>query len=247
MIIHLMQQHCGGPSEVLVAAGHGRSYGQTSHVLVRELPGIVQCGLWRQLQSGESGPVYAFLTDIGNDIPYGFTPDQILQWVSWCIKQLQDRNACIVMTNLPLISIGSLSERRFKLLRSLLFPSCQLSRNEIIVRAKDVYQGLNEFAARHQLILYEPEPEWMGMDGIHVSFWKRRDFYRQLFKNFGNLGAFNNIQLRPVSISDSGDASSSFLYWKQRPQFAVRRVFGKMKYVSQPSGYIENRATISLY
>ncbi|MCP5244465.1 MAG: hypothetical protein H6937_00250 [Burkholderiales bacterium] len=247
MIILLMQQHCGSPSEVLVAAGHGRSYGQTSQVLVRELPGIVQCGLWRQLQPGKTDPVYAFLTDIGNDILYGFTPDQILQWVSWCIQQLQDKNARIVMTNLPLISIESLPESRFRLLCRLLFPSCQLSRNEIIARVKIVYQGLSEFAARHQLILYEPEPEWMGMDGIHVSFWKRHNFYRHLFKNFAHSGVFNSNRFKPASMSDSGDAPSSFLYWQQRPQFAVRRIFGKVKYVPQPSGYIGNQATISLY
>lgn len=242
-----MQQHCGGPSEVLVAAGHGRSYGQSSQVLVRELPGIVRSGLWRQLQTGEPKPVIAFLTDVGNDIPYGYTPDQILRWVSWCIQQLQHFDARIVMTNLPMTSIESLSEMRFKLLRNLIFPSCLFSRDEVIARAQAVHQGLNEFAVRHQLILYEPEPRWMGVDGIHIAFWKRYDFYRQLFGYFANSGVFDKNQFKQASTPDSSDAQSIFLPWQQRPQFAVRRVFGKIKYVSQPSGYMDNNTTVSLY
>lgn len=247
MIIHLLQQHCGGPSEVLVAAGHGRSYGQTSQVLVRELPGIVRSGLWQRLQSGEPHPVYAFLTDIGNDIPYGFNPDQILRWVSWCIQQLRSRDARIVMTNLPLTSIESLSELRFRMLRSLLFPSCQLSHDEVIIRAQTVHQGLNELAARNQLILYEPESEWMSMDSIHISFGKRHDFYRQLFKYFANSGAFDKNQSECTPMTVSSDTKSPFLSWQQRPQFAVRRVFGKIKHATQPSGYLGNNTTVSLY
>jgi hypothetical protein len=33
------------PLDILAAPGHGRSYGATSRVLCRELPGILQCGL----------------------------------------------------------------------------------------------------------------------------------------------------------------------------------------------------------
>jgi hypothetical protein len=37
-----------GPAPVAVmgAIGHGRSYGMTSSVLGRQLPGILDCGLW---------------------------------------------------------------------------------------------------------------------------------------------------------------------------------------------------------
>ncbi|SES83986.1 hypothetical protein SAMN05216326_1058 [Nitrosomonas marina] len=246
MIIQLMQQHCGSPSEVLVAAGHGRSYGQNSLVLVRELPGIVQCGLWRQLGSAKPMPVYAFLTDVGNDILYGYSPHQILAWVSWCIHQLHQSGARIVMTNLPMASVRAMPERRFMLLRNILFPTCRLSRDQIVERASTVYQGLHTLAERYQLVLYEPKPEWMSIDGIHVSIWKRRTFYRQLFCGCADSGQFLLDQTRKVSDlgRQAKDESSN---WQRRPRFAVRRLFGKIQRAEQPSGSLEDNTTVALY
>lgn len=242
LIIQLMQQHYGGPSEVLVAAGHGRSYGKNSQVLVRELPGIVCSGLWRHLYVANSNssplPTYALLTDIGNDIPYGFAPKQILHWVSWCIGQLGGCSAQIVMTNLPMSSIEALSEQRFNLYRNVLFPSCRLSRSEVVNRAREIHQGLIDLAACHQLMLYEPASEWMSIDSIHIAFRKRRAFYQRLFKHFAVKQAKSTV------IEGSRVPSIS---WLKRPQFAVRRVFGKVKYVSQPSGQLADQSIVSLY
>ena len=39
----------GRPLEVFVALGHGRSYGRSTRMLGRQLPGILECGLWPEL------------------------------------------------------------------------------------------------------------------------------------------------------------------------------------------------------
>jgi len=246
LIIQLIQQHCGGPSEVLAAAGHGRSYGQRSQVLVRELPGIVQSGLWGQLHAvgPEATPAtYAFLTDVGNDIPYEAAPEKILRWVSWCVDQLQRYSAHIVMTNLPVVSIESLSDMRFRLLRNLLFPTCSLSRDEMVARARAVHQGLAELAAERGLVLLELEPEWMGFDGIHVAYRKRQLLYRQLLMSFECF----NQEKSEANTQSMNDFGASFLSWQRRPQFAERRLFGKIKQSPQPSGFFRDRTTVALY
>ncbi|MCZ6542107.1 MAG: hypothetical protein O6768_00410, partial [Planctomycetota bacterium] len=69
--VGIAQAILGTPLEVLIAMGHGRSYGQRSRVLGRSLPGIVDCGLWDALLHGSGRPTYALLTDIGNDVMYG--------------------------------------------------------------------------------------------------------------------------------------------------------------------------------
>ncbi len=79
LVIHLMQQRFGAPSEILTAMGHGRAYGIFSEAVWRGLPGIAGCGVWRQLRETESRPAYALLADIGNDIMYGLLPEQVLQ------------------------------------------------------------------------------------------------------------------------------------------------------------------------
>src|SRR5262245_2033911 len=56
----------GRPLEVLAAFGHGRSYGMSSSVLGRSLPGIVDCGIWQSLAARPPVSTSALITDIGN-------------------------------------------------------------------------------------------------------------------------------------------------------------------------------------
>ncbi|MDV6343965.1 hypothetical protein [Nitrosomonas sp. Is37] len=238
LVIQQIQHHCGGPSEVLVAAGHGRSYGQSSQVLIRELPSIIASGLWTELDAGEARPTYAFLTDIGNDILYGYLPHQILQWVTWCVEQLQKQSAYIVMTNLPIVSIESLSEWRYQLFRNLFYPSCQLSRNEAVERAKAVHQDLIELAAHKQFVLCEQKPEWMSADGIHYAYWKRHTLYQHICTHF--------CATRDQS-GFAADKQSFSQHWQQRPRFAYKKVLGKEKHCLQPSGLLTDKTIVSLY
>lgn len=238
LVIQQIQQRCGGPSEVLVAAGHGRSYGQNSQVLIRELPGIIASGLWSRLDSGDVLPTYAFLTDIGNDILYGYLPGQILQWITWCVEQLQKQSAQIVVTNLPIVSIESLSEWRYQLFRNVFYPSSQLSRSEAVERARAVHQGLIELAARKQCVLCEQNPEWMGADGIHYAYWKRKVLYQHI------CGHFGTVHDQPGFAEG---AQSFFQTWEQRPQFAFKKILGKEKFCPQPSGLLTDQTVVSLY
>lgn len=238
LIIQLMQHCFGGPSEVLVAAGHGRSYGQFSQVLFRGLPGITGSGLWQQLELADTLPTYALLTDVGNDIPYEYTPAQILGWVGYCVEQLQKHAAHIVMTNIPIESIDCLPERRYKFLRNILYPSCRLSKSEVVDRARAVHQGLIEMAATKQFMLCELASDWFGVDGIHVSYWKRKGLYQHV------------LQQLPVSDEIQGgieDELPFFSTWKQRPEFAHKTLFGREKYCPQPSGRLVDNTAISLY
>ena len=232
LIIQLIQQRCGSPSEVLVAAGHGRSYGKSSQVLMRGLPGILECGLWKQFDSLGEMPTYAFLTDVGNDIPYEYTPEQILAWVSECVERLQRQSAYIVMTNIPIASIQTLSERRYNFFRHLLYPFCRLSRDEVVERAKTVHRGLIALASRQNFELCELEPGWFGFDGIHVRYWQRRRFYQQHFKRF----PLTNNGQEPVASA-----------WQQRPQFAFKTMWGRRRYCQQPSGRLADGTTVAMY
>src|SRR5574342_716069 len=79
-----------GPEvQVLAALGYGRSYGAPSRVLVRTLPGILESGLWRTLASLPDLPTRALVTDVGNDILYGYSASQTLSWVEEALNRLQ--------------------------------------------------------------------------------------------------------------------------------------------------------------
>lgn len=238
LVIHLMQQRLGNPSEVLVAAGHGRAYGVFSQMLLRGLPGIVASGLWQQLDVMQSRPSYALLTDIGNDILYGSMPEQTLRQMEWCIEQLQQQSAYIVVTNLPMAAIESLSDARYTLFRNIFYPSCRLSRQETVSRAREVYQGLINMAARRHFKLYEQKPIWLGSDGIHVHYWQRRAFYEDILAQFPLAGnSYPYIQSKEKLL----------LTWQRRSHFAYKTICGLEIHCPQPSGRLTDGTMIYKY
>ncbi len=237
-VIRLMQDRFGGPSEVLVAAGHGRSYGQYSQVLIRGLPGIASSGLWSHLDSGRKLPTYALLTDIGNDIAFGYTPEQILEWVSRCVHRLQRQAARIVMTNVPIASIASLSETHYRLIRTIFFPFSRLSRQEAINRTRLLHSGLRDIASEYNLQLFEQEPIWFGPDAIHIRYRKRKELFRRVVDR---LPASSDAR---DSMVDEALRNAT---WSKRPRFAYRTVFGKEQYRQQPSGQLTDGTSVYMY
>jgi hypothetical protein len=164
----------GSGVEVLAALGHGRSYGADSRLLVRRLPGILHSGLWKQLDSLPEAPTRALITDVGNDILYGFSVDQILEWVEQAIGRLERRTRDIVLTDLPLVSIRRLSRAKFLIMRSVLVPACRLSLAAVVDSAERVNEGLERIARAHGLRHFRMKPDWYGLDPIHIrpSLWR---------------------------------------------------------------------------
>jgi len=164
-----------GPGvEVVAALGHGRSYGATSRVAVRTLPGILECGLWRALESRPEAPTRALVTDVGNDILYGYSVEQTLGWVEEAVRRLRRVTSDIVLTDLPLTSIRRLPEWKYSLLRTILFPSSRLPLGEVRARAERLQAGLLDIGAAHALLVRPLRPEWYGFDPIHIrpALWR---------------------------------------------------------------------------
>lgn len=168
-LVSLSQQAWGRDAHVLAALGHGRSYGVTSRFLVRSLPGILDCGLWRALErQGAAEPTRALVTDVGNDILYGHPPERVLAWVETCIDRLHAVTGDIAITDLPVAGIRRLKPARFLFFRTLFVPSCRLSLATVLERSEQVSDGLVDMARRRSLRLVRLRPEWYGFDPIHI-------------------------------------------------------------------------------
>ncbi len=158
-----------GPEvELLAALGHGRSYGSESRFLARSLPGILQSGLWPELERAPAAETRALVTDVGNDILYGSSAAQTLAWVEECVRRLHRWTDDVVLTDLPLASIRRLSRPGFLFFRSLFVPGCRLSLAEVREGAERVSSGLTALAAAGGLRLVRLRPEWYGADPIHI-------------------------------------------------------------------------------
>ena len=113
----------GQPTQLFVAAGHGRSYGMPNTVMGRTLPSLLECGLWKTLREfGPNGQVSALITDIGNDLLYGAEPQTIAGWVAEAADRLIELGCRPALTLLPLDSLQSLSHWRFISSEKFCFP-----------------------------------------------------------------------------------------------------------------------------
>jgi hypothetical protein len=180
-VIGELLRRAGGPVEVLAAFGHGRSYGAWSSLLgVRRLPGIVECGLWRQLAAGPALPTVALVTDVGNDLAYGQPADRVAGWVGTCLERLTERGAATVLMPLPLVSLERLRPLHFRVARSLLFPGHNLRLATVLAQARDLDRSLRDLARRHGAALVEPDPAWFGLDPIHLHPAARRAAWERI-------------------------------------------------------------------
>ncbi|HEX5646085.1 MAG TPA: hypothetical protein VFX56_03880 [Nitrospira sp.] len=164
-----------GPGvEVMAAFGHGRSYGAPSRFIGRTLPGILKSGLWAELDRRSRVTTRGLVTDVGNDILYGFSVERTLEWVEEVLVRLSQVTQDIVLTDLPLASVRRMSNLKYLAFRTVLVPNCRLTRTQVLDRAERVNEGLASLAETYGATFFRLDPKWYGFDPIHVrpSLWR---------------------------------------------------------------------------
>ncbi|MEO8501919.1 MAG: SGNH/GDSL hydrolase family protein [Vicinamibacteria bacterium] len=178
----------GADIEVLAALGYGRSYGALSRIAGRTLPGILESGLWAELKRLPDTPTLGIITDVGNDILYGFLPAQIVAWVEEAADRLRAYTPDVVITSLPTHNVGRLSSAKFLFFRSLFFPPSRVTRDQAFERVAEVNLGLAGLAASKGLRFVNLRPEWYGVDPIHLRPRVWRTAWREILMGEGTVG-----------------------------------------------------------
>jgi hypothetical protein len=236
-LVETVRRMRGEPVEILAAMGLGRSFGQESTVLGRKISGIFSCALWQDLGSRPALPTTALVTDVGNDLLYGVTPDRLLQWIGGCLDRLAEAGAATVITQLPLESLDRLGEARFRLFRSLLFPRSRLTLSAARASAATVNEGLVELGRARKMPVIPVSGAWYGFDPIHLRRRVRRAAWSHLLSHW---------RLCEVTASDWR------LGLRDRARLALlppreRWILGWNQRSHQPSGHLRDGTTISLY
>lgn len=185
----------GSDVEVLAAHGLGRSYGALSRVLVRTLPSILQSGVWQALDSLPEAGTRACVTDVGNDVLYGYSAEQILAWVEEAVVRLQRVTTDITVTDLPPADVRRLSRVRFLLFRTLFYPSCRLTLAQALDGAEAVSAGLAKLAVSLNARFVRPPSSWYGLDPIHI----RRALWRTAWREILSAGDTPAPDIGPLS------------------------------------------------
>jgi hypothetical protein len=168
VITETTRQIAGRPLEFFAATGHGRSYGVTSRVLGRELPGIAECGLWKALEGRPPLPTSALVTDIGNDLLYDQPLEAIVGWVEFCLSRLAAIDARIVVTRLPTVNLPGLTARKFAVLKKIFFPRCRRGFSEIVELVYALDERVGALAGAYGAQSISPARDWYGFDSIHI-------------------------------------------------------------------------------
>ena len=225
------------PLDILGAYGHGRSYGLQSFVLGRSLPSIVGCGLWNALAKRPTAPTTALVTDIGNDILYGTTVAQIVEWVESCVNQLQRQKARIVMTSLPAESLAGVGSWRFLLMRTLLFPASRLRLETALERVRELNDQLRELSKSRGIVFVEQESEWYGFDPIHIRRAQQPRAWSEILSGWSQPSQ----SVDPARIS----LARTLYLISRRPE--RRRLFGISQCHRQPAGRLGDGTTVAIF
>jgi hypothetical protein len=224
------------PLDVLVAAGHGRSYGTSSRVLARTLPAILDCGLWHDLTQRPRLPTVGLLTDIGNDILYEAPVERIAAWVEQCLTRLAAVCERIAVTQLPLARLQRTNAWQYGLLRTLLFPDSRLAWPDARERAQQLNARVVDLAARFRADLVTPLVAWYGWDPIHIRGRQEAAAWRTI------LSAWRDGLSRELA---RGSCARWWQLHRQRP--LERHWFGRRQLRAQPACVLTDGTTMSWY
>ena len=236
-VVATVRQTWSEPVEIMAAMSHGRSYGQDSSVFGNKISGIFPCALWRDLQNRQPLPTAALVTDIGNDMLYGVSPNQMLDWVERCLDRLAEAGATTIVTQLPAESIERLGERRFRFFRQILFTSSTLTLADARVLVREINERLVAIGEKRQIPVISASASWYGFDPIHV----KRSVMRRVWPAL--LAAWRAMD-EPLSVTPSSLWMAAYLSALEPRDYSR---FGFQRHVMQPNGHLNDGTTISIY
>ncbi|APZ91447.1 hypothetical protein [Fuerstiella marisgermanici] len=223
-LMAVVEQRFPAQRNVYTAHGMGRSFlADRSAFGIRQLPGILKSSLWDGLRQSVDAaqPPRVLITDLGNDLVYGSSPEEVAAAADECIQRLKAwRSDCrFVMTRPPVQPVSSLGPLRFSFFRRVLFPTCRLTLPSIKSQTVELDARVQELAARHDIPLFLPDPAWYGLDPIHVMRRFQSTAFGQAMELWGD---------------ETADASGPSGAKHPRPTADVRWVWGRERKTPQP-------------
>jgi hypothetical protein len=160
---------------IFVAHGPGRSYGQTHGIVGWQWPGHrvsrLTDAIKTHLDADKPESLHVLMTDIGNDIPYGVSVEELTGWVESLTHDFQALGSRVAITSLPVESVLSLPAWKFNIVRPLLFPFHPLTRNEAFDRVRRVQARIEQIGVDTGTVVLPTRASWYGADHFHLR-WK---------------------------------------------------------------------------
>lgn len=184
-LLAMIRARAAAPTDLFVAAGHGRGFAVTSRVGLRRLPSILASGLWRALDREQVTAPAAVVMDVGNELLYGLGVAAVAAAVRAAVGRLADRGGRIVILGLPLAGIARVGPVRYRLMRTVYVPGCPLTLGAIREGATWLDEELRAIAADVGATFIEQPGDWYGFDALHVVRPRFDDLWQQVGDAWG--------------------------------------------------------------
>ena len=186
-VVRSVQATFAGNVRLWAVHGLGRSYGKRSQAVMRELDGILESSFWAAFAGRpQPGPVFALLTDLGNDLIYEVEPKQIGHWVTDAMQRLQadvdERGdaAEFTLTRLPAAKLLSLGAKRYYTSQKLLYPHRKSDQQAMNASIQQLDAHIPAIAEPFGATVVGTERYWYGIDPIHL----RERYRRQAWSRY---------------------------------------------------------------
>ena len=161
--------------------GPGRGYCAEGGIFNITYPPIGSCGILESASGRAQGArrIVAFITDIGNDIMYGVPVSEITSCLDSLLQKLDAIGAEVFVNPIPVDFADDVSERQFRILRSIFYPHSAIDFNE----AATAVSTANDFlraSAGGRVHLLSSVKEFCGVDKIHYSIFQSHRAWSQV-------------------------------------------------------------------
>ena len=172
---------CPRPVEVLIASGPGRGYHTSGGLLNVNYTPICSSDIFEVAQKkSESGcRIVALVTDMGNDIMYGVSAEQLIATIQQVFDRLRSMNAEIFYTTLPVAFEKGVHPIWFYILRSLLLPFSRVSYDKATAGIIAVNQFLKKCGTEN-CYLVSGMDRYLGYDEIHYGWFRAHSAWSHL-------------------------------------------------------------------
>jgi len=175
------------PVSFLHAMGPGRGYISQGGIFNAIYPPILYCDILKAAYNKrkKNQQVIVLITDIGNDIMYGVSSEEIIEGLNLLFNRLNELEAKVFITSIPIDLKKDVSAFYFRILRCIFFPKSYVEQNQ----ASEAIQTINDFifqAFDKNITVINEMKKYCGIDKIHYSLFKSRAAWSHIASNLTN-------------------------------------------------------------